>query len=186
MARDVADLVNKIGRVANAVDKGRHTTITQMALAAKDEFAAGPPRVGIRRGAKLAGAKWGAKFNVRKRPNPTALISYRGPLHWIQGGTKGHFITPKGFAGSRSSRGLRAAESAIGVGRNRVSTRKVARGGRQAMRFADGNVRRSVFHPGARAKPFFGGVKRRVRVVVPRVAESQLNRNIIQSGWGRS
>lgn len=181
MARSAAELATKIGRVATAVDRGRKQTVLEMGLAAKDEFLAGPPRVGLGRRSRLAGAKWGAGFNIKGTRNPTALVSYRGPVHWFQGGTRPHFITPKGFRGSRRSRGERAAG---GLG-NRVSAAKVGRGANQAMRLPDGGIRRTVWHPGMRARPFFRGVKRQVEKKVPEVAAKRLNRNIRDAHWGR-
>lgn len=171
---DLGQLPAKIHALATAVEKGRKDTVMDMALAAKDEFLKGPPRSGLPKSSSL---KWGAGFDIKGGAKPTALVKYRGPVHWTNFGTKPHVITPKGFVGSRASR--TAAGSA-----GRLSQAKVSRGATRALAF-DGKVRRVAYHPGQKARPFWPKVKKQVADEAPKILEDNVGRNIRRAGFGR-
>ncbi len=180
-AAPIGSLPGKVDALSKAVAAGKRTTVTDMSLVAKDEFNAGPPRSGLPRNSSL---KWGAGFDLKGASNPTALVRYRGPVHWTEYGTEPHIITPKGFAGSRATRSARAVSFDIGSRStgNRLSARKVAGGARRAVRF-NGKVRRVAYHPGTRRRPFWAGVKRRTYKKAPAVLQSGMRRNMVTAGF---
>ena len=102
MVTPIGQLPGKVGALAGFIDKGRTDTVVDVALFAKEEFLAGPPRSGLRQGAKIGGRKWGAGFDVRKGNKPTALLQYRGPVHWVDRGTSSHRIAPKRRRGKKA------------------------------------------------------------------------------------
>ena len=182
MTAPLSSLPGKVSALTMFIGEGRRDSVMDAALVTKDEFLKGPPRVGLPRNASLS---WGAGFEIKGTSNPTALVSYRGPVHWWESGTGPHIVTPKGFRGSRRSRTARAASTPLGARTgNRLSQAKVGRGASQALRFPDGNVRRTAFHPGMRARPFFHRVKANAAPAATRTVQSGLRRNIARAGFG--
>lgn len=175
MTTPIGALPGKVHDLATFIDKGRRETVMDMSLVAKDEFLAGPPRSGLPRNSSL---KWGVGFDLKGSTKPTSLVRYRGPVHWVNSGTDAHIITPKGFAGSRVTRGQRGL-----VGGNRLSSRKVAGGAARAVRYG-GKIRRVAYHPGTKARPFWPEVERRTRKRSEAVLRSGLRRNIARAGFG--
>lgn len=182
MTTPIGALPGKVHALSTFIDKGRRDTVMDMSLVAKDEFLAGPPRSGLPRNSSL---KWGAGFNIKGTSKPTALVRYRGPVHWTNNGTDPHIITPKGFAGSRRTRGARAQQFDISTRRtgNTLSASKVGRGAARAVRYG-GKTRRVAYHPGTRARPFWPEVQRRTRRRSEAVLRAGLRRNIARSGFG--
>ncbi len=175
MTTPIGALPGKVHDLTTFIQKGRRETVMDMALVAKDEFLAGPPRSGLPKNASL---KWGAGFNVKGSTKPTALVRYRGPVHWTNNGTDAHVITPKGFTGSRATRTSRGL-----VGGNTLSRAKIGRGAAQAVKF-NGKVRRVAYHPGTKARPFWPEVQRRTRARSEEVLRVGLRRNIARAGFG--
>lgn len=180
-ATPIGALPDKLAALARSIDQARRVTVTDMGLVAKDEFLAGPPRVGLPRTSSL---KWGAGFDIRGTRRPTGLVKYRGPVHWTEYGTAPHIITPKGFAGSRASRTARAGSFDIASRStgNRLSAAKVAGGAAKAVRYG-GKIRRVAYHPGTSPRPFWDTVKSRTAKQAPEVLRSGLRRNMATAGF---
>lgn len=100
-----------------------------------------------------SGARWGARYNIRGKKRPTALVSYVGPVHLVHNPTKPHWILSKKAGGTAATRGM-------GVDFNE---------GRQAIRTPRGLRYYVAKHPGTRGKPWFARTKDTVQSIVPRI-----------------
>lgn len=134
----VDELVGKMQAFATGLEQGKN--IHDVAKAVKGEFLKGPPRVGIGRSSSL---RWGAGYDVR-RDGRSAIVKYRGNLHWIERGTSPHLIVPKAAKGSRKTRLRNAAGGLV----------PITKSGARALSF-NGVARRKVHHPGTRPRRFF-------------------------------
>lgn len=181
MATPLGQLPEKLYALGRALDEGRKTTVVDMALVAKDEFLAGPPRSGLPRNASLS---WGAGFDIKGTRKPTALAKYRGPVHWTEYGTDPHVITPTGFRGSRRSRTDRARTFDIATRStgNRLSAAKVRGGAARNLQY-NGDYRRVAYHPGQKARPFWSKVKTSTNKQAGDVLKSGLRSNMVKAGF---
>lgn len=127
------------------------------------------------RGPKLAGVKWGTiSKKAQSVSNPTALVAYRGPVHWFESGTKAHTIMTSKAGGTKKSRGQMDYKKAVGSGLLELSG--ISYGGK---------VRWATTHPGMTARPFFGRVKREGPKVATRVYKQEgLIDPIRRAGFG--
>lgn len=166
------ELAAKFGNLATATARGKRRTVEEASFAVKGVFLTGPPSVGVSKNGRL---RWNARYDVRGGTNAKGLVSYTGNLQWIQGGTRPHRITPKKAMGTRAQR----SDPANPV---RISSRK--KSGARALKF-DGRYAASASHPGTRARPFFGGVKRASGPVANTIVRENLRSNIVKAGFGR-
>ena len=159
MTIPATDLAGRLQTLGTTIQAARRETLTDMSLVTKDIYVEGVEAAGWDRGSSIS---WGVGFDIVGTSNPTALVAGRGPLQWLERGTEPHVVTPKGFVGSRRNRTARAGSFDIATRAtgNRLSAAKVARGGRQAVRYV-GKIRRVAYHPGTDASPFFEDVKTR-------------------------
>lgn len=178
--------------LGTTIQRGKRTTLTDMALVAKDEMNEGVKRVGLTPGRKLrnAGNFRGASFDLKGTQNPVALMRYRTAFpSWFEYGTKTHAIVTRKVGGPKRSRGQMPTGPGMfggrrtyitGAGRQRTSNVR----GAGAVRTPQG-MRAYARHPGMKPRPFWQGTKRRAMKAVPEVARQGLRRNIVASGWGR-
>jgi len=174
MADDFGDIARKFGNLAYAMERGNRTTVEEMSFEVKKEFEKGPPRSGLGRGSLLAGRPWRASFNVRGSKNAVGLVFYRGPVHWIERGTKPHRIAARAGVGARAAR----SDPAVPL---RMSSRK---SGARAVKGPKGPSV-SVPHPGTGARPFMSKVKRESRQVALAQLQRTQHTNILRAGFGR-
>ena len=190
-----------IRALPDAVEKGAILSVRDAALVVKDIFLTGPPSVGLPRSSplpKASGARWGARFKEGKSQGryPYALVSYVGPVHWFEQGTKKHNIVSRKVGGSKASRAAMNvgpgmfSQSVVtftrtsGRGKLGPGIRRTAIKGRGVVRTPMG-MRAYVRHPGQRPRPFFARVKAQSSVAATRVVASGVRRNIVASGFGR-
>lgn len=168
---NAAAFARKMHRTATFIERGEQQTVRDMGFAAKDAFNdAFRSGTGITPGGNSL--RMGAYFNQRAG---VALVAYRGPVHWWQGGTLGHQVTPRG-------RGGRSSQYSGGRFRGTRSGRSRA-GGARALRTPDG-PRARAYPRGMRARPFFRDAKKRASQVAPQVAQELLHKNIRRAGFG--
>lgn len=157
----VAELVGKIDKYSNAIPKANRATVSSAAQAGKAIMLAGAQSSGLRVGGSLPrknragnpGPKWGVRYTLKGDREPSALLAYKGPVHWIDQGTDAHPIRPR----TR--------------GRNRRRALKVGAYGFAA----------SVNHPGTHARPFWQDTKKRVIAGTVKTAESTHSRALMQA-----
>lgn len=147
---------------------------------------------GLRPSSRLAGRPWSVGFNVKGANRPTALVSYRGPVHWIESGTKPHVIGAR-LLGTRGSIAYNAGQqTASGSTRgsfgpfmeftnSRNGPR--ARKGKRALSWGVG-PKAWAFHPGTRARPFWKRAKTAVAQQAPHEMQRQLRRQLFRAGLG--
>ena len=190
MARSAAEVATLLYSVATQIDRGRRTTMLDMALGAKEEMNEGVKKAGLPPGSSFYGRPnvfRGARFDLKGSANPVAFMSYRapGPAAIFNAGAKPHAIVPKRYGLSKAKRGALPA-SVIGPGMwaTRTSRRTTTSGRRPAIVTPQG-VRAGAYHPGVRGRRFWPATQRRVEQVVPEIARQGLRRNIVAAGWGR-
>lgn len=174
MTRPVADLPGMVTDLAGAISAGKKQTVMDAALVVKDEFLAGPPRSGLKKGASPGSKRaWNAGFDIKGGANPTALVKYRGNVHWTERGTDPHFIVASAYGRGRRSR-VRNAEAGT-LGSRRFQ-------GAKAIKTPFG-LRAWAIHPGQKARPFFSRVKDLSGPAAIRTVRSGLRRNMARSGF---
>lgn len=150
----VQQFSGKINRAANAIKFNEERAVKAGSLVAKDLFISTAP---MSRGSRIAGARWGARFDVVGAIHPTALVRYTGPVHLVHNPTKPHWVISRRAGGSKASRG-----------QGRFRSR-----GRQGVRTPQG-VRYYARHPGTTGKRWFPTTKATARRAVPPVVHKAL------------
>ena len=169
-AKQFADKMTKAATITQRRDK---LTVEQGALVAKEIVIAQAASKGVAPDSKIAGAKWGIRYDTKGFNNPTALLKVMGPFHLVEGDTRPHKIYRKvararGRGSSRINKQQALNEVFGGVG--------AYRGG--AMPLPDGEYRRVVNHPGTKGKGIWKGSQPLIRAAVPRA----MSKTII-GGW---
>jgi hypothetical protein len=150
-----AQLSAKLNKAAAVIQKDRKVAVGAGALATKKTILAEAASKGVTPSSKIAGGKWGVRYDVKGLIHPTALVKVWGPFHLVDNPTKAHEIAPR----KRARRGS---------------------GGRKKAVAFNGIVRARVRHPGTSGKKTFPAAKKKAALVVPKVmAES------ILTGWTR-
>ena len=113
-------------------------------------------------------------FDIKGSANPTALVKYRGNVHWTERGTDPHFIVASAFGGTRKTRAARAESGSLGPVRRpqRARALNTPQGPRSVVR-----------HPGQKARPFFKNVKRESAEAARKTLQSGLRRNMARAGF---
>lgn len=189
-----AELVSKLHAAATYVDRGRKESVFESSLLAKQIMLDHAARSGLRPGSKLGGRSWGVGFDVKGTNRPTSLVRFRGPVHWIEGGTHAHVIGAR-LLGTRGSIAYNAGtRTASGSTRgsfggflltttSRRGTR--ARAGKRALSWPGASSPKAwVWHPGTRARPFWRGAKSEIADRVPPEVQRQLRRQLLKAGLG--
>lgn len=192
MASSRKDLVRKLGAAATTIERGQTQAVTQVAVLSKEIMVASAGRSGLRPSSTLGGRKWSVGFNVRGGNRPTALVSYRGPVHWIERGTQPHVIGAK-LLGTRGSIAYNAG-TATASGSTRGSFGPFltttnsrngprARRGKRALSWGVG-PKAWAFHPGTRARPFWKRARTEVARRAPDEMRRQLRSQLLRAGLG--
>lgn len=82
------------------IPRAEREAVFQASMAGKEVFIAAAVGAGLTPGKKMhgvgrRGASWGAGFKLVGQQTPTSVLSYRGPVHLVNGPTKAHTIAPK-------------------------------------------------------------------------------------------
>ena len=175
-SRSPAEFSRKITDMATITQRRQAQTVSQGALTAKEILIAEAASKGVTPTSKIAGAKWGVRYDVKGFNNPTALVRVLGPFHLVDRDTRSHRIyrkttRAKGRGSSRANRQARLNEAFGGTG--------AYTGG--ALKLGDGSFRRVVDHPGTKGKGIFDAAKAKAEIAVPRV----MGRSVV-SGWGEA
>jgi hypothetical protein len=137
-----AQFAQKITNLATVTQRRQTMIVNEGALLAKTIILAEAAAKGVSPTSKIAGGKWGVRYDVRGFNNPSALVKVYGPFHLVDGPTKPHTIGPR--------------------------TRGRRRSGKQAVSF-NGTVRRTVQHPGTSGKRIWPVAKAKAGLAVPRI-----------------
>jgi hypothetical protein len=178
-SRSAAELAGKFGRLAAEVPRANRDAVNASAFLGKQIMEQGAARAGLRKGGRLAGAKWGARYDIKGADNPTALLRYTGPVHWAFFGTRPHIIGARRRATRAAWRRRYANSVAYGLvgatggrgGRARTlqSGRYGERGGKGALalRFG-GRFAMYATHPGTKGNNTWPQTKARIVKAAPR------------------
>lgn len=165
-----------VGNLVFAIGEGKKRSVMDAALVTKDEFLAGPPRSGLPRSASPGSKRpWSTGFDIKGGANPTALVGYRGNVHWTERGTDPHLIVASGFGRGRRGRLSRAAAGRLGSLRDPSNAKAVTP--------AAGLARAVVRHPGQKARPFFDKVKDKSADAALETLRTGLRRNMARAGF---
>ena len=148
-SKSPAEFSRKITQLATVTQRNQKEAVSQAAFTVKQIVLAEAAGKGVMPTSKIAGGKWGVRYDVRGFNNPSALVRVTGPFHLVDRPTKAHEIRPRGKGRRRSS-------------------------GKKAVAF-NGLVRASVQHPGTRGKGVWPASVQKARVAVPVV----LSRHIV-------
>lgn len=167
-----AQFADKITKAATVTQRRQKLTVEQGALVAKEIVIAEAASNGVSPTSKIAGAKWGVRFDVKGFNNPSALLKVVGPFHLVEGDTRAHRIyrkvaRKKGRGSARINKQQALNEVFGGVGAYRGGALKLPEG-----------FRRVVNHPGTKGKGIWKSSQPKIRKAVPRVMSQR-----IISGW---
>lgn len=171
-----AEFSHKITKMATVTQARQKEIVNQGALTVKEIIYAEAAVKGVSPTAKIAGGRWGVRYDIWGFNNPTALVRIWGPFHLVDGATKPHYIAAKGLGGSRASRAERAATGGRGAFAGQKKGR--GKGGKKAIAFGSSLVRAYVHHPGTSGKGIFAASKVKAEIAVPLVMQKS-----IVSGW---
>lgn len=198
----VAELVGKIDKYSNAIPKANRATVTNAAQAGKAVMLAGAAKSGLTPGSSLPrknrsgkpGPKWGVRYTIKGDREPSAVLKYVGPVHWIDQGTKPHLIVPRN-ARARMGRiskksGPNASQAAMaaalfgfmgGGGGAGLGGSDLTSGKGGVLSYGSNQFSRYVMHPGTAARPFWQDTKKKVIETTKRTAESTHSRALMQA-----
>jgi hypothetical protein len=168
--------VADIHQMAKITQARRKAIVAQGALTAKEILIAESAARGVKPTSKIAGGKWGVRYDIKGAQNPTAIVRVIGPFHLVDSPTRAHKIyrkvgRAKGKGSGRINKQAKLDQVFGGVG--------AYKGG--ALKFPDGNFRHVVEHPGTKGKGIFKAAKAKAHVAVPRV----MGKSVV-SGWGEA
>ena len=141
-SKSAAEFSQKIVKMGTLTQARAKATVDRGAFATKSIIVAEAASKGVTSASRIAGGKWGVGYDVKGFNNPTALVKIRGPFQLVERDTKPHTIGPR-RRGRRSS-------------------------GKKAVAF-NGNVRRTVHHPGTHGKGIFAAAKKKAEATVPKI-----------------
>lgn len=139
---DPKKFVANINRMATITQRRQVQIVGEGALLTKEIILAEAASSGVSPTSKIAGGKWGVRYNVKGFNNPAALVRIFGAFHLVDRPTRAHEIGPRRKGRRRS--------------------------GKRAISF-NGVARASAQHPGTRGKGIFPDAKAKASVAVPRV-----------------
>lgn len=194
MARSAAELAAKLHAAATYVDRSRKEAVFEASLLAKEIMIDHAGRSGLKPGSKLGGRPWSVGFDVKGTNRPTSLVRFRGPVHWVEGGTKSHVIGAR-LLGTRGSIAYNAGtRTASGSTRGSFGTFMLTttsrrgtreRKGKRALYWSGATSPKAwAWHPGTRARPFWRGAKTDTAKRVPPEVQRQLRRQLVRAGLG--
>lgn len=168
-SRDVGEFVHKIDNMAKATGQANREIVSRGALLMKEIVLSEAAARGVNPAGKIAGAKWGVRYDVKGYENASALVRVLGPLHLVDRDTKPHKIyrkgqRAKGRGSGRINKQAMYNELFGGVG--------AYNGG--ALKLPDGNFRRVVNHPGTKGKGIWAAAKTKAEIAVPRVMAGRM------------
>lgn len=173
MATSSKDLAAKFDKMARTIPDANVRALNQASLAAKETMLAGAMAAGLKPGAPLphaTGKRWGVRYDIKGYQNATSIISFFGKVHWINSGTKDHWVTSKKLGGSRASRGQRAEDGELGK--------------RAGIRTPQG-IRSRAHIKGARGRHFWPAVKAKLIAQSPPIFSAAYRSGLIKSGFGK-
>lgn len=178
-SRTPHELAGKLAVGARGLQRAQKTAVANAALAAKGVFLTGPPRSGLAVGAPIPRARgkpWTVGYSVKGGPtSPSALIAYRGPVHWVEGGTKPHPVFPK--KGARAAR--RGAKAISALTGQTVTAGAGMSGG--VLNIPNVGPRRYANSPGGPARPFWHTTKGEARPVATKAVQATLATSMVAS-----
>jgi hypothetical protein len=139
---DPKKFVADIRKMATITQRRQVQIVNEGALLTKTIILSEAAQAGVTPASKIAGGKWGVRYNVKGFNNPAALVRIFGPFHLVDRPTKSHEIGPR-------KKGRR-------------------RSGKKAVSF-NGIARATVQHPGTKGKGTFPDAKKKASVAVPRI-----------------
>lgn len=145
-SRNPAEFSRKITNLATVTQRSAKEAVAQGALTTKEIIIAEAASKGVSSTSKIAGGRWGVRYDIKGFNNPSALVRIWGPFHLVDSPTKAHKITPR--------RGRR-------------------RSGKQAVSF-DSSAYASVQHPGTPGKQIWPAAKAKAHVAVPIVMSQRV------------
>jgi hypothetical protein len=131
-----------ITKMATITQRRQKLIVNEGAFLAKTIIIEEAASKGVTPASRIAGGRWGVRYDVRGTNNPTALVKVYGPFHLVDRRTKPHEIGPR-KKGRRSS-------------------------GKKAVAF-NSLVRSVVQHPGTKGKGIFPAAKAKAHVAVPKI-----------------
>lgn len=164
--------------MATVTKERQKQVVDQGALTGKEIIIAQAASRGVSLNSRIAGGKWGVRYDTKGFNNPTSLLRITGPFHLVESDTKPHIIHRKIGRGTARGRGSRRL--------NRQSTYEALFGaggvtdgfGGPALKFNGSVYRKVVRHPGTKGKHIFRDSKKKIGKAVPIVMSQR-----IVGGW---
>ena len=171
-SRSATEFAGKITKMATVTQRTQKELVQQGSLTGKTIILAEAAAKGVTPSSRIAGGKWGVRYDVKGFNNPTSLLRITGPFHLVENDTSPHLI-------------YRRASRARGRGARRINReRSLAQtfGGTGAysggsLKFGD-TYRKVVSHPGTKGKGIFKAARKKIDRAVPIVMSQRLS-----AGW---
>jgi hypothetical protein len=170
-SRDPHELAGKLAVGARALQRAQRVAVANAALATKGVMLTGPPKSGLAVGAPIpraSGKPWSVGYSVKGTAEPSALIAYRGPVHWVEGGTKPHPVFPR--KGARAARRGARAVAAL-TGQTVTAGAGMSTG---VLSIPKIGARAYANSPGGAAKPFWNATKNEAKPVATKTVQTTL------------
>lgn len=172
-SKSAAQFADKITRLATVTQERQKQTVERGALTGKELIISQAAARGVSLNSRIAGGKWGVRYDTRGFNNPTSLLRITGPFHLVENDTRPHAIyrraaRVRGRGSSRANRANRLAQAFGGTG--------AYTGG--SLKFNGSVYRKVVQHPGTKGKHIFRDAKKKIGRAVPVVMSQS-----IVSGW---
>lgn len=172
-SRSAAEFSQKLRAAAEITQIQSKQIIEQAALTGKEIVLAEAAAKGVRPESRIAGGRWGVRYDTKGHWNPTALLRIFGPFHLVDRDTRKHRI----YRRAQRVRGRGSTRMNKQIRLNQVFGAKGAYTG-GSLKFHDGGFRKVADHPGTTGKGIWAAAKQKINVAVPVV----MSRRVI-GGW---
>lgn len=172
-SKSAAQFAGKIRQMAEVTQSRQKQIVDQGALTGKEIIISQAASRGVSLNSRIAGGRWGVRYDTRGFNNPVSLLRITGPFHLVENNTRPHAIYRRAarVRGRGSTRANRAAALAQAFGGTGAYT-----GG--TLKFNGSVYRKVVNHPGTKGKHIFRDAKKKIGRAVPIVMSQR-----VVGGW---
>lgn len=172
-SKSAGEFAEKITKMALVTKERQKQVVDQGALTGKEIIISQAAARGVSLNSRIAGGKWGVRYDTKGFNNPTSLLRITGPFHLVENDTRPHAIyrraaRVRGRGSRRANRANQLAQAFGGVG--------AYSGG--SLKFNGSVYRKVVDHPGTKGKHIFRDAKKKIGKAVPVVMSQR-----IVGGW---
>lgn len=176
VSRSPQELAHKLSKMRQGLSEMDEVTVREAAQLTKTLILQTASSRGVLPTSRIAGGKWGVRYDIKNQARPIALVAVKGPFHLVENDTRAHpiyrkFTRAKGRGARRINRQRQLEQAFAASGAYRYG----------ALKLPDGNFRRIVQHPGTKGKYIFRDAKVKAERAIPREYERRVHKIITQA-----